>query len=98
MGRDRQTASVELRRKADILFLKHAGSILRHSSNPVYGSWKSQASFPWAKQHRACSIMEKPHTALDDCLRILLSYFRARNSALAVPLYSVNVNGWGGLT
>ena len=28
-----------------------------------------------------CSIMEKPHTGLDDCLRILLSCFRARNSA-----------------
>ena len=27
-----------------------------------------------------CSIMEKPHTGLDDCLRILLSCFRARNS------------------
>ena len=29
---------------ADILFLKHACSVLRQSSNPVCGSWKSQAS------------------------------------------------------
>ena len=27
-------------------------SIFRQSSNPVCGSWKSQASSPWAKQHR----------------------------------------------
>ena len=38
---------------ADILFLKHACNILRQSSNPVCGSRKSQASSPWAKQHRA---------------------------------------------
>ena len=37
----------------DILFLKHACSILRQSSSPVCGSWKSQASSLWAKQHRA---------------------------------------------
>ena len=30
-------------------------------------------------QSLTCSIMEKPHTGLDDCLRILLSCFRARN-------------------
>ena len=38
---------------ADILLLKHDSSIFRQSSNPVSGSWKSQASSPWAKQHRA---------------------------------------------
>ena len=31
-------------------------------------------------QSLACSIMEKPHTGLDECPRILLSCFRARNS------------------
>ena len=33
---------------ADILFLNHACSLLRQSSNPVCGSWKRQASSPWA--------------------------------------------------
>ena len=27
-------------------------SIFRQSSNPVCGSWKNQASSPWAKQHK----------------------------------------------
>ena len=39
--------------RSDILFLKHACSILTQSYNPVCGSWKSQASPPWTKQHRA---------------------------------------------
>ena len=50
----------------DILFLKHACSILRQSSDPVCGSWKSQSSSPCGKQHKSltCSIMEKPHTVI----------------------------------
>ena len=46
------------------------------------GSRKSQASSPWAltAQSLTCSSMEKPHTRLDECPRILLSCFRARNS------------------
>ena len=39
--------------EADILFLKHNSSIFRQSSNPVCGSWKRQARFQLAKQHRA---------------------------------------------
>ena len=39
--------------KADILFPKHVSSIIRQSPNPVCGSWKIQASYPWQKQHRA---------------------------------------------
>ena len=31
--------------RPDSLFLKHGSSILRQSSNPVCGSWKSQAHF-----------------------------------------------------
>ena len=31
-------------------------------------------------QSLTCSFMEKPHTELDECLRILLSCFRERNS------------------
>ena len=42
----------QCQRAPDILFLKHDSSIFRQSSNPVCGSWKSQASSPWAKQHR----------------------------------------------
>ena len=38
---------------SDILFLKHGSRILRWSFNPECGSWKSQASSLWAKQHRA---------------------------------------------
>ena len=49
-------------RPADILAPKHESRILKQSSNPVCGSWKSQVSSPWAKQH--CSIMEKPHTEI----------------------------------
>ena len=39
--------------ESDILFLKHGSSIIRQSSYPVFGSWKSRASSLWAKQHRA---------------------------------------------
>ena len=33
-------------------YVEGANSIFRQLSNPVCGSWKSQASSPWAKQHR----------------------------------------------
>ena len=66
----------------DILLLRHDSRILRQSSNHVCGSWKSQASSPWAKQHRAT---EKPHTGLDDCLRLLQAFFR--NSLQFIPLF-----------
>ena len=32
-------------------------------------------------QSLTCFIIDKPHTGLNDCLRILLSYFRKRMSA-----------------
>ena len=37
---------------AEVLALKHESRILGQWSNPVSGSRKSQASSPWAKQHR----------------------------------------------
>ena len=37
----------------EILALKHESRILGQWSNPVCGTSKSQASSPWAKQHRA---------------------------------------------
>ena len=36
----------------EVLALKHKSRILGQWSNPVSGSRKSQASSPWAKQHR----------------------------------------------
>ena len=66
---------------SEALGLKQKSRILRQGSNPISGSRKNQASSPWAKQQcLACSIMEKPHTGLDECMRILTSCFRARNS------------------
>ena len=78
-------------RGTDKLFLNHNSSIFRQSSNPVCGSWKSQASSLWAKQYAlygrewhaqslTCFIMEKPHTGLDECLNVLQSCFRKRMS------------------
>ena len=68
--------------QAEILALKQESSILGQWSNPVSGSWKSQESSPWGltAQSLICSIMDKPHTGLDECPRILLSCFRAWNS------------------
>ena len=40
----------------------------------------SQFSMGQTAQSLTCSIMEKPHTGLGECPRILLSCFRARNS------------------
>ena len=50
--------------------------------NPVSGSRKSQAKFSMDQtaQSLTCSIMEIPHTGLDECAKFLLSCFRARNS------------------
>ena len=41
----------------------------------------SQFSVVQTAHSLTCSIMDKPHTGLDDCLRILLSYFRKRMSS-----------------
>ena len=53
----------------------HDSSIFIQSSNPVCGSWKSQASAPVSQTAHSltCSITEKPNTGLDDCLNMLLS-------------------------
>ena len=79
MGRERER---EGGGGADILALKHESRILGQWSNPEY--WfkevPSQFSIGQTAQSLTCSTMEKPHTGLDDCPRILLSCFRARNS------------------
>ena len=41
-----------------------------------------QFSMGQTAQSRTCSIMEKPHTGLDDCLRMLPACFRKRMSDL----------------
>ena len=43
----------------------------------------SQFSMGQTSQSLACSIVEKPRTGVDECPKILLSCFRARNSAPA---------------
>ena len=40
----------------------------------------SQFSMGHTAQSLTCSIMEKPHTGLDDCLRMLQACFRKRMS------------------
>ena len=37
--------------RPEVLALKHESRIIGQPSNPVFGSRKSQASSPWAKQH-----------------------------------------------
>ena len=66
--------------ESDILFLKPDSSIFRQSSYPEFGSWKSQASSSCTVQSLTCSIIEKQHTGLDDCLNVLLACFRKRMS------------------
>ena len=71
------TSKKRKREIPQIPFLKHDCSMLRQCPYPVCGSWKSQASYPWAKWQRlTSSIMEKPHTGLDECLRVLQACFR----------------------
>ena len=66
-------------RQADVLFLKHASSIFRQSSNPVCG-------FSRMEQVRLCAVwpmawlFHDPHTGLDDCLRMLQACFIKRMS------------------
>ena len=43
----------------------------------------SQFSMGQTAQSLTCSIVEKPQTGFDECPRILLSCFRARNSVCA---------------
>ena len=44
----------------------------------------SQFSMGQTAQSLTCSIMDKPHTGLDECPRSLLLCFRARNSGLEI--------------
>ena len=46
----------------EILALKHESRILVQWSNHAYGSRKSQASSPWAKQHRFYNMFHHGET------------------------------------
>ena len=76
--------------EAEILFLKHESSILGQWSNTVSGSRKSQFSMGQTGLSLTCSIMEKPHTGLDDCLKMLLSCFRKRMSGRPPTVLKMN--------
>ena len=64
--------------RADILFLKHACSILRQSSNPACGfcMW-----FCCLAHGELAWLIHNLHSGLDDCLRMLQACFRKRMSA-----------------
>ena len=67
--------------KEDILFLKHACSIL---SQFVVHERAKQVLLAQPAQSITCSIMEKPRTGLDECLRMLQACLRKRMSAADV--------------
>ena len=71
--------------QADVFFLKHARSILRQSSNPVCGSWKSQASSLWAKQHIAYPVLSwRNH--IKGWKTVWICYWHApQNRSLPIP-------------
>ena len=55
----------------------------------------SQFSVGQTAQSLACSIMEKPHTGLDDCMRMLQACFRKRMSDCNLTLSVSNGGGDG---
>ena len=63
--------------------------ILKQSSNPLSGSWKSQVSCPWR-------VKPVPHTGLSDCLRMLLSWFRKKDVWPGMSLSSWDLTGKSG--
>ena len=77
---DLDLAILVMAAQAEGLALKHDSRILGQWNNPVSGSRKRQ-SMGQTVQNLNCSIMEKPHIGLDECPRIVLSCFRAMNSA-----------------
>ena len=66
--------------KSDILFLKHSQTVIQPCM--WFMEEPSYFSVCQAAQTLNCSIMEKPHTGLDDCLRMLQAFFRKRMSGL----------------
>ena len=64
---------------SDILFLQHDNSTLRQCMR--FSEEASQFSVGQIAQSLTCSIMEKSHTGLDECLSVLRLCFRKRMSA-----------------
>ena len=66
-----------------ISYLKHESSLFRSFIQPCmwFKEEPSQFFMDLTAQSLTCSIMERPHTGLDECPRILLLCFRAMHSA-----------------
>ena len=79
----------------DILFIKHDSSIFRQSSSPVDSFMEEPSQFLVGHTAKSltCSIMEQPHTGLDDCLNILLSCFRKKDVCWYHNPFSIDVTG-----
>ena len=74
-------SSLHHRAPSDIFFLKHKSSIFRQSSTcMLFIAEPSPFSVCQITQSLTCSIMEKPHTGLDDCPRMLLPCFKNKMS------------------
>ena len=74
---------------SEVLTLKHESRILGQWSNSTLYLVQRRAKpdlHGQTAQSLTCSIMEKPHTGLDECPRILLSCFKARNSGSPLRL------------
>ena len=100
--RDDVSRAARVQSGTDILFLKHASSIFRQSSNPLI------CGFSMMEQGRLCCLahgelawlFHEPHTGLN----MLLSWFRKRMSGLEVRtvrprissafLYHCSLRGW----
>ena len=77
---------------AEVLALKQKSRILRHSSNPVCGSRKSQASSPWAKQHRAYPVLSwRNH--IQGWMNVRESYSRALEQGTLAPVWQPTESG-----
>ena len=66
---------LQLAASPDVPDLKHESRILGQWSNPVCGSWKSQASSPWAKQHRALPVLSR-RNRIQGWMNVQESYYR----------------------
>ena len=71
----------------DIPFSRHGCSIFKTILQPCmwFIEEPRQFSVGQTAQSLTCSIMENPHTGLDDCLNMLLSCFRKRLSVTHSP-------------
>ena len=64
---------------------------IAYSDSMWFRKQPSQFSMGQTAQSITCSIMEKPHAGLDDCLNMLLSCFRKRMSVRPQPIVACNL-------